>query len=88
MNEVLKNRLKALGFKTVKDEVTGCVDYVNEVKEYVHLVISPMFNEVFIWIIEDLEGNPDDGTKILLETDSLEKAIELSKIIIGVDFGF
>lgn len=87
MNEVLKNRLKSLGFKIVKDEATGYVNYVNEVEEYVHLVISPMFNEVFIWIIEDSEDNLDDGIKILLETDNLEKAIELSKMIIGVDFG-
>lgn len=89
MNEVLKNRLKALGFETIKDENAGITDYVNKVNEKVRLVISPTFNEVFIWVIDEGAQDEDmDGTKIVLNTDNLEKAIDLSKIIVGIDNGF
>lgn len=86
MNEVLKNRLKALGFKTIKDEATGITDYVNKVKENVSLVITPHLNEIFIWVVDqDAEDEDTDGTKIILDTDNLEQAITLCKLIVGID---
>lgn len=82
-------KLAELGFKAVKDENTELTDFVNEVTSNVHLVISPAFDEFFIWIIdEDAEDASVDGTKIIIDTSDVEQAISLCKIIVGVDEGF
>lgn len=82
-------KLVELGFKAVKDENTGLTDFVNEVTSNVHLVISPAFDEFFIWIIdEDAEDEDMEGTKIIIDTSDVEQAISFCQIIVGVDNGF
>ena len=46
-----KEQLNKLGFKEVKDEETGIIDFVNKVTSNVHLVLSPMLEELFIWFV-------------------------------------
>lgn len=82
-------KLEKLGFKAVKDENTGITDFVNEVTSNVHLVISPTFEEFFIWIIdEDAEDENMEGTKLIIDTSDVEQAISFCQIIVGVDNGF
>lgn len=83
-----KKQLNKLGFKEVKDEETGIIDFVNKVTSNVHLVLSPMLEELFIWVLEDGGDQNSDGTKLIIDTSDLEQAIELCKIIVGVDDGF
>jgi hypothetical protein len=83
-----KEQLNKLGFKEVKDEGTGIIDFVNKVTSNVHLVLSPMLEELFIWVLEDGGNEDSDGTKLIIDTSDLEQAIELCKIIVGVDDGF
>ena len=82
-----KKQLNKLGFKEVKDEETGIIDFVNKVTSNVHLVFSPMFEELFIWVLEDGGDEDSEGTKLIIDTSDLEQAIELCKIIVGVDDG-
>lgn len=83
-----KEQLSKLGFKEVKDEETGIIDFVNKVTSNVHLVLSPAFEELFIWVLDE-EGDEDtDGTKIIIDTSDLEQAIQLCNIIVGVDNPF
>ena len=83
-----KEQLNKLGFKEVKDEETGIIDFVNQVTSNVHLVLSPMLEELFIWVLEDGNDEDSEGTKLIIDTSDLEQAIELCKIIVGVDDGF
>mgnify|MGYP003391941703 CR=1 FL=1 len=83
-----KEKLKELGFVEVKDEHIGIIDFVNKVTDTSHLILSPTFNECFIWILDDEGDEFLDGTKILINTSDLEQAISLCKIIVGVDNGF
>lgn len=83
-----KEQLKGLGFEEVKDEETGIIDFVNKVTSNVHLVLSPMLEELFIWILEDGGDEDSDGTKIIIDTSDLKKAIKLCEMIVGVDDGF
>ena len=83
-----KEQLNKLGFKEVKDEETGIIDFVNKVTSNVHLVLSPMLEELFIWVLEYGGDENSDGTKLIIDTSDLEQAIELCKIIVGVDDGF
>lgn len=83
-----KEKLNQLGFKEVKDEETGIIDFVNKVTSNVHLVLNPMLEELFIWVLEDGLDEDSDGTKLIVDTSDLEQAIELCKIIVGVDDGF
>lgn len=82
-------QLEKLGFKAEKDENTGITDFVNKISDKVHLVISPTFEEFFIWIIdEDAEDENMEGTKIVIDTSDVEQAISFCQIIVGVDNGF
>lgn len=83
-----KEKLNKLGFKEVKDEETGIIDFVNKVTSNVHLVLIPMLEELFIWVLENGGDEDSDGTKLIIDTSDLEQAIELCKIIVGVDDGF
>ena len=84
-----KEKLQKLGFEEQKDGNIGIIDFVKKVSDNVHLVLSPAMEELFIWIIDSEAFDPDiDGTKILIDTSDLEQAIELCKIIVGVDNGF
>ena len=83
-----KENLNKLGFNEVKDEETGIVDFVNKVSKNVHLVLSPMLEELFIWILEDGGDEDSDGTKLIIDTSDLEQAIKFCQIIVGVDDGF
>lgn len=80
-----KEQLIELGFKEVKDEKIGIVEFVNKVTSNVHLVLSPMLEELFIWVLEDGGDEDLDGTKIIIDTSDLEPAIELCRIIVGID---
>jgi hypothetical protein len=81
-------QLEKLGFKKVEDKETGIIDFVNKVTSNVHLVLSPMLEELFIWVLEDGGDEDSDGTKIIIDTSDLEKAIKLCEMIVGVDDGF
>jgi hypothetical protein len=83
-----KEQLTKLGFKEVKDEEIGIIDFVNKVTSNVHLVLSPMLEELFIWVLEDGNDEDSEGTKLIIDTSDLEQAIELCKIIVAVDDGF
>lgn len=84
-----KEQLKGLGFEEVKDEETGIIDFVNKVTSNVHLVLSPMTEELFIWVIdEDADDKDLDGTKLIIDTTDLKEAISFCRIIVGVDSGF
>ncbi|MBF04995.1 MAG: hypothetical protein CMP76_17095 [Flavobacterium sp.] len=83
-----ENDLIALGFKKEVDEETGFVDFVNKVTSNVNLVLSPVFEELFIWVLEDGEDENSEATKIIIDTSDLKQAIELCKIIVGIDEGF
>ena len=83
-----KENLNKLGFNEVKDEETGIVDFVNKVSKNVHLVLSPMLEELFIWILEDGGDEDSYGTKLIIDTSDLEQAIKFCQIIVGVDDGF
>ena len=84
-----KEKLKELGFEEQKDGNVGIIDFVKKVSDNVHLVLSPMMEELFIWIIDNNAFDPDvNGTKILLDTSDLKQAISLCEIIVGVDDGF
>jgi hypothetical protein len=77
-----KEQLINLGFNEEKDEETGIIDFVNKVTSNVHLILSPILEELFIWIIND-GGNEDSYcTKIIIDTSDLEQAIEFCKIIV------
>lgn len=83
-----KEQLTKLGFEAIKDEQTGIIDFVNKVTSNVHLVISPIFEELFIWIIEeDCVDEESKGTKLIIDTSDLQQAIEFCKIIVGVEDG-
>ena len=81
-------QLEKLGFKKVEDKETGIIDFVNKVTSNVHLVLSPVLEELFIWILEDGGDEDSDGTKIIIDTSDLKKAIKLCEMIVGVDDGF
>ena len=81
-------QLEKLGFKKVEDKETGIIDFVNKVTSNVHLVLSPVLEELFIWILEDGGDEDSDGTKIIIDTSDLKKAIKLWEMIVGVDDGF
>lgn len=83
-----KEQLSKLGFKEVKDQETGIIDFVNKVTSNVHLVLSPMLEELFIWVLKDGGDEDSDGTKIIIDTSDLKKAIKLCEMIVGVDYGF
>lgn len=83
-----KEQLAKLGFKEVKDEETGIIDFVNKVTSNVHLVLNTMLEELFIWVLEDESDEDSEGTKLIIDTSDLEQAIELCKIIVAVDDGF
>ena len=83
-----KEQLNKLGFEEVKDEESGIIDFVNKVTSNVHLVLCPMLQELFIWVLEDSEDENSEGTKLIIDTSDLEQAIELCRIIVCVDNGF
>jgi hypothetical protein len=83
-----KKQLEKLGFKEVKDEETGIIDFINKVSKNVHLVLNPMLEELFIWILEDGGDEDSDGTKLIIDTSDLEQAINFCQIIVRVDDGF
>ena len=47
-----------------------------------------MLEELFIWVLEDGGDEDSDGIKLIIDTSDLEQAIELCKIIVGIDDGF
>lgn len=82
-------KLRELGFQKEELEGLGILNYVNKISENVRLVLDTVFKEIFIWIIsEDAQDEDMDGTKIILDTDNLEQAISLCKMIVGVDKGW
>ncbi len=81
-------QLEKLGFKKVESKDTGFFDFVNKVTSNVHLVLSPMLEELFIWVLEDGGDEYSDGTKIIINAYDLKKAIKLCEMIVGVDDGF
>lgn len=87
----LQEQFKANGF-TFEVEDNGIFSqYVKNIgEEGKQLVfgITPI-PEVFIWIPdEDGNGEECDGVKIILDVDTVEKAILVAECIAGIDEGF
>ena len=91
----LKEELEKNGFKFESEENGIFQQYVKIIgeAEVKHLVfaISPI-TEVFVWIPEDHNADEDDpcqdGLKIILDVDTVEKAILVAECIAGIDEGF
>jgi hypothetical protein len=91
----LKEQLESNGFKLEIEDNGIFQQYVKIVGEeqVKHLVfaITPI-QEVFVWIPENHNAEDDDplqdGVKIILDVDSVEKAILVTECIAGLDFDF
>lgn len=73
-----EENLKELGFKKETEPKINIVNYVNEITSNIHLVLTPVLEEFFIWVV-------DTETRIIVDETDIPKAIELAKIIIDVE---
>ena len=73
-----EEKLKELGFTKETDPDINIVNYVNEITSNIHLVLTPVLEEFFIWVV-------DTETRIIVDETDIPKAIELAKIIIDVE---
>jgi len=73
-----EEKLKELGFKKEIDPEINIVNYVNEITSNIHLVLTPVLEEFFIWVV-------DSEIRIIVDETDIPKAIELAKIIIDVE---
>lgn len=91
----LKEELEKNGFVFESEENGIFQQYVKKIgeDEAKHLVfaITPL-PEVFVWIPEnhnsEEEDSCEDGLKIILDVDTVEKAILVAECIAGIDEGF
>ena len=87
----LKEQFEANGFTfEICDDNIFSEYYKNIGEEGRRLVfqITPI-PEVFLWIPdEDANGEECDGIKIILDVDTVEKAILVAECIAGIDEGF
>lgn len=73
-----EEQLKELGFKKEIEPEINIVNYVNEITSNIHLVLTPVLEEFFIWVV-------DAETRIIVDEKDIPKAVELAKIIIDVE---
>lgn len=87
----LVEQFEANGFKFEVEENNIFSQYVKNIgDEGRQLVfgITPI-PEVFLWIPDEEAENKDcDGVKIILDVDTVEKAILVAECIAGIDEGF